>query len=576
MESQFDTLLQVIDHIRAEAPKSLRKIYRPSKAKPELVDSARTRAYIHLYLLVQHGILNFEEREKYITDGQHDGGLDAYYIDHEKKIRYLIQSKFHLTGKKFEVDKMPIGELVKMEIDRILNGDSETSYGKPYNEGVRRFQNELKKAKGIYHTKVILLANVPHSDYQIRKSIGYEKYEIFDFTRSYSELVFPYCTSTFYSPAEIDMEISLKNKTQVTLEGYIKTRYGESQVLIILAPTKEIGRIMSTYKNAILKYNPRNFITLQKSKVNREIEESITSFETNDFAILNNGVTMLAEDFRYEPHTGDKKRGRLIVTKPQIINGGQTAFTLSKIYDSLYVDRPHIFDGKEVLLRIVKLKKSPNNPSEFIEILSNATNRQNKIKEADRRSNHQSLVDIQLRIFDRFGYFLERKTGEFQEAKEQKVLKANYIVDRFEFVQAYTAFLGNPSTARSSAEKLFTDKRISELFPNVGVAAHAFFAYKVYQRVLALAKQERKNNYGEAKYGAGLRYGKFAIVAAVGATEKWQLSGSEDFDGLANDRVDKVLAKWKSFEARQKIGNAGFDNFYKGGEVDAEIKAFFG
>ena len=147
MESQFDTLVQILDEIRTDAPNHLNSVYRPARTQITQVQQARSRAYIHLYLLVKHGVLDFEERESYICDGEDDGGLDAYFMDHENKFRILIQSKFHVTGKRFEGEKMPIADLVKMEIDRILQGMKRTSYGEPYNAKVKKFQREIKKSE---------------------------------------------------------------------------------------------------------------------------------------------------------------------------------------------------------------------------------------------------------------------------------------------------------------------------------------------------------------------------------------------------------------------------------------------
>jgi hypothetical protein len=49
-------------------------------------NQARARAFIHLYLAATYGVLDFEDREKMITDASYDGGIDAYFIDTENKI----------------------------------------------------------------------------------------------------------------------------------------------------------------------------------------------------------------------------------------------------------------------------------------------------------------------------------------------------------------------------------------------------------------------------------------------------------------------------------------------------------
>ncbi len=53
----------------------------------------------------------------------------------------------------------------------------------------------------------------------------------------------------------------------------------------------------------------------------------------------------------YSDRVGKKNEAELIVTNPQIINGGQTAFTLSRIYEECTKSALPltIFDGREVL-----------------------------------------------------------------------------------------------------------------------------------------------------------------------------------------------------------------------------------
>ncbi len=55
--------------------------------------------------------------------------------------------------------------------------------------------------------------------------------------------------------------------------------------------------------NAILKYNPRNFLSLQKKSVNENIRSSITDHDKNNFAILNNGITILSDNVNISEST---------------------------------------------------------------------------------------------------------------------------------------------------------------------------------------------------------------------------------------------------------------------------------
>jgi hypothetical protein len=80
--STYHVLVRVLDCLRREAPPERRSYY-PETSDVEGVNAARSKAFIHLFLKVRFGLLTFNERDEYITEGAQDGGVDAYYIDTE-------------------------------------------------------------------------------------------------------------------------------------------------------------------------------------------------------------------------------------------------------------------------------------------------------------------------------------------------------------------------------------------------------------------------------------------------------------------------------------------------------------
>lgn len=91
---KYKMLEHVLDSICLEAPENLKRYKEDSDSKKL---QARSLAYIHLLLKAKFNLTSFDERERYITDGGYDGGIDAYYIDKENKIIYFIQSKYRNT-----------------------------------------------------------------------------------------------------------------------------------------------------------------------------------------------------------------------------------------------------------------------------------------------------------------------------------------------------------------------------------------------------------------------------------------------------------------------------------------------
>jgi hypothetical protein len=127
--SKYITLLNILDQLRAEAPREFKSYYPVSTDKQGL-DHARGKAFIHLFLKVRYGLLEFGEREFFVTDDPDDGGIDAYYIDEETKTIFLIQSKFRTNEKNFEEKHIEIREILKMDADRIADGKVEDEDGK--------------------------------------------------------------------------------------------------------------------------------------------------------------------------------------------------------------------------------------------------------------------------------------------------------------------------------------------------------------------------------------------------------------------------------------------------------------
>ena len=198
-DPRYVTFVNILDDIRKHAPDT-DAFQRFHSNNPDDVVFSRGQAFIHLYLLVKFGLEGFEERHRLICDGTGDGGLDGYFISEVEKTVYLIQSKFKSSDTGFAGESISISDLVKMELDRILAGESLDSNGVVYNPKVLEFQVNLNQAtrKQIYRNRVIFLANLKNlNDFQIRKLTANLDYEVYDFEKTYLELVKPLCSGTY-------------------------------------------------------------------------------------------------------------------------------------------------------------------------------------------------------------------------------------------------------------------------------------------------------------------------------------------------------------------------------------------
>lgn len=558
--SKYTDLIGILDHICAEAPLEFVRYH--AKETDEDVLHARSRAYIHLYMQVMFGLMNFTDREKYITDGANDGGIDAYYVDKENRKLYFIQSKFRNTDTNFDHKDISFEDLFAMDVKRITEGYEEDDKGNKYRGKILQLQREMQEIPDLarYTYIVVILANVGKvAEPLLKRIIGNYPIEVYGAERVYDELVFPTVSGTFFNPKELKITLNVnKESGGARIQYYPETYYGECTVSIQYVPTQEIGRILYQYKNSILRYNPRSYLELTNS-VNEKIKASIIERTTNEFALFNNGITMLADETIYNDTAGRKNIAILHLTNPQIINGGQTAYTLSRIYaDALQSDTMAVFDNKEVLLKVISfndenIEQSIERQAEklkLIEEISNATNQQSQVSEADRRANDKVQIELQRKIFKDFGLYYERKRGEFADGIRNKYIDRDLIIDREDFIRCCIAISNNPVMARQrSAEKLFSKSEFYKHIPNSDSYREYVYAYMTLMELSNKRLQE-----ADIK-----QYARYAIITIAG--HRFQPDWDpKEYREHVYDSVSEILSKWDDFEkfVQQKDDNKAY------------------
>jgi hypothetical protein len=451
--TKYSTLLRILDAIRAEAKGTKWEVrYGGNSTDSDLVQQARSRAFIHLYLKVMFGIADFSERETYLTDGANDGGVDGYFIDREMRRIYLLQSKFRNTEKNFEQKEIAPEELLVMDIDRITGGQKENSNGVEYNgkvQGLIRHISELPDvARYNYQISIIANCNIPQE--HLRKLTEGHHATVFNFERSYNELVFPIVAGTYFRAQDVTVQLDLTHKSAGAKTSYsVSTPEYECEITVLFIPTLEIAKVMDKYRNSILEYNPRSYLELDGQRVNSAIRQTLLRPNSNEFALMNNGITILSDETNLNERIGQHNKAQLRLLRPQIINGGQTAYTLSRILDEDKLGAESMFKGKEVLTKIITL--TPRNPLKntgperlrLIEEISVASNRQTPVNNADRASNEPMYPAIQKVLFEKCGIFYERNRGEFNDGIRAGYIDRRKILERNLFLRIFLASRGD-------------------------------------------------------------------------------------------------------------------------------------
>jgi hypothetical protein len=403
-----------------------------------------------------------------------------------------------MTPNNFESKKISLEEILSMDTNRILEGEISDEIGNEYNGKIKQLQREINQIPDIgrYRYKVVFLANVDSnlSISKLRLLSGGLPVEIINFEACYKNLLLPVLTGTYYNASDLQINLNLSNKSSGSKISYtVMTEFKECDITVLFVPTYEIGKLMSKYRNSILKFNPRSYLEAEGKNVNSEIKKTLLSKITNEFALFNNGITMLSDETGLNELIGQKDRAQLTVKNPQIINGGQTAYTLSKIYDEVG-DDTSVFEGKEVLLKVITFHDNTINASDkraLITEISKATNQQSVVTNADKKANDDVQIYIQEALFEKFGILYERKRGEFSDGILNGYVDKSEILDRNVFSRLFYLANNNIDSATKNKNVFVSSQFTIEDIDNEELLNSFINSYHIYKKFEAREKKER-------------------------------------------------------------------------------------
>ena len=420
-------------------------------------------------------------------------------------------------------------------------------------------------------------------------------------------MVFPIISGTFFQPDQLIININLAEKYRASSRVVYPVQIGniECEITLLYVPTLEIARNFHKYKNAILKNNPRSYLDLARNTVNREIAKSIKNTNTNEFSIFNNGITFISDETDYTDRSAKAGRGQIILTNPQIINGGQTAYTLSLLYDESIKkseDPEKIFGNKEVLIKIITFTKDDRFDEEkifnLINYISKATNSQSAVKESDRRANDKIQRRIQSDLFIRYGYYYERKRGEFYEGIRSKYISKDKVIDRQEFLRVCYSIAGFPAESwRTGERQLFSQNIFNKALLVTDNIDKCFKSYLVYRELLSLKQAAKTIDLAELirnKNGNAVFDGPMSIVY-VFANKFYSEETNFNTTKSIFKEINPILTDWLTFESnilnddsnreffKRKIdkisGNEtitkDFKNYYRGNTLKQNLDDYF-
>lgn len=244
---------------------------------------------------------------------------------------------------------------------------------------------------------------------------------------------------------------------------------------IVQLMTEESGDIRSN----VFYDNVRDF--QGQNRVNSEIASTIKSSNKDAFSILNNGITIVAEELR-------TTRDTFTISNYQIINGCQTSHVL--------------FENREELDSCISvpLKLVVTNDEDLTSKVIRSTNRQTEVKEQDliAFSNFQKRLEDYYKTFNgNESLYYERRSKQYNN----KNIERKRIIDKTTQIKAIASvYFNKPELAtryfgtlfNEFGDKLFEDGH--EMFPYY-VAAYSVYALESLFRQNKIDKNYRKIKY---------------------------------------------------------------------------------
>jgi hypothetical protein len=150
-----------------------------------------------------------------------------------------------------------------------------------------------------------------------------------------------------------------------------------SRICVGRIPVAELSDLMATHGDRLLERNIRRYLGLVGNRVNEGIRETLMSPNAADFYLLNNGITLVCDDFSY--NSFQQSDYIVKVKNLQIVNGGQTCMTIFRTSQ-----RASLPPEATVMVRLYKL---PIDKDDLALRITHATNSQNPVDIKDLRAN---------------------------------------------------------------------------------------------------------------------------------------------------------------------------------------------
>lgn len=321
-----------------------------------------TRAIAALALAMKCG-LNYDQAAKNITDGYHDLGIDALYLDNTQKKLFVVQSKWRASGN---------GSISQEEMSTFV-------------EGVKRLINfDLDGAnQKILSKKADIDFGISQIGYQIHLIFAHTGNSyISNYVRRPLERLMD-STNDDISTLLVFDELTFReiyaylatgqNSKSIDLDDVILTNWGKYDspysVYYGIISAAAVGEWFIHYGNSLFAQNIRYY------KGNTEVNEGIKRVLLNEpekFFYYNNGIKLLCKKIeRKAKGSTTNSTGLFSLFGVSLVNGAQTTGVIGNVYSQ----NPEQIAKANVMIQIIDLSNAEDDAATQITKLSNTQNR---------------------------------------------------------------------------------------------------------------------------------------------------------------------------------------------------------
>ncbi|MDO8985563.1 AIPR family protein [Cypionkella sp.] len=436
-----------------------------TKKRNGLETDSRAFAHVILESMTEHGD---GEISPHITDGGHDRGADAVYIQEKGGVATISIFQFKYATTISSAQRNFPGA----EIDKICSLISDI---------MNRASGLIASVNGILAQKINdiwgLVDAGTHLNFKIFLSSNtngladLERKRLSAYCADHRIVTFEEIShSAVISMISADDRIAEAGTLDcIDLQKYERSD-GDIRGVIANIDAGSFVRLichddLQTIKRHIFYDNIRGFLGIDGG-YNKQIEASALADDSHLFWYLNNGITIIAKDFSHQPIRGSK----IHLTDFQIVNGAQTSYSLFEAYK---------VDPVKVSSLVLLVKIFASSRTDVANSIAIATNSQARIGPRDLRANDAIQKKIEA-VFLNSGILYERKKNQYSSKSDMAVF------DSLKLGQAILAYhIREPHRARTSSDEIFSSRYYNEIFSDALDANYLVLIAKLFIAVSA-------------------------------------------------------------------------------------------